>query len=274
MVDPTLKCASDFLICRNPNHGAPGGDGFRWTALVSGAGALFALTFLGDRRRCSWCRVFRPGAPRAGSSGGAGVVLPASDFGALPMRYGTAMVAGVALAFAVPVGLGAAVFSVEILPARARLGFKAALELLAGIPSVVYGLLGILFLRNWVYDLFAPWEPASGDTLLTAGLLVGVMILPTLMTLADDALAYVGAAQPRGRAGSGADAGGDRLGGVAAGLARHPGSHIARPGACAGGDDRGVTGGGTAGPPVAGGLADLGSVAGTWADPGEQAGQF
>ncbi|MCC6234639.1 MAG: ABC transporter permease subunit, partial [Verrucomicrobiales bacterium] len=93
------------------------------------------------------------------------------------------------------VGLGAAVFSVEILPARARLGFKAALELLAGIPSVVYGLLGILFLRNWVYDLFAPWEPASGDTLLTAGLLVGVMILPTLMTLADDALAGVGAAQ-------------------------------------------------------------------------------
>ena len=56
------------------------------------------------------------------------------------------------------------------------------------MPSVVYGLLGILFLRNWIYDLFAYFEPLSGDTLLTAGILLGVMILPTVMTLADDAL--------------------------------------------------------------------------------------
>lgn len=109
-------------------------------------------------------------------------------FGALPMIYGTVAVSGVALVLAVPVGVGAAICASEILPPRLRMGLKIAVELLAGIPSVVYGLLGILFLRNWVYRLLEPFNPLSGDTLLTAGLLVAVMILPTIMSLADDAL--------------------------------------------------------------------------------------
>jgi phosphate transport system permease protein len=73
--------------------------------------------------------------------------------------------------------------------------FKIMIELLAGIPSVVYGLLGILFLRDWIYDLLNPFDPLSGDTLLTAGLLLAVMILPTIMTLADDAFRGVPNAQ-------------------------------------------------------------------------------
>src|SRR6185436_14541886 len=83
----------------------------------------------------------------------------------------------------------------EFIHPRLRLGVKIVIELLAGIPSVVYGLLGILFLRNWVYRALTPFDPLSGDTLITAGILLGVMILPTVMTLGDDALRGVPSAQ-------------------------------------------------------------------------------
>jgi len=117
------------------------------------------------------------------------------DFGILPMIYGTFAVSAVALIVAAPLGIGTALFTVEVLPRRARLALKTAVELLAGIPSVVYGLLGVLLLRDWVYRLLTPWEPLSGDTLLTGGLLLAVMTLPTVMTLADDALSGVSASQ-------------------------------------------------------------------------------
>jgi phosphate transport system permease protein len=117
------------------------------------------------------------------------------QFGALAMIYGSTMVSMVALALAAPLGLGAAVFTAEYLPRRVRLLVKVLIELLAGVPSVVYGLLGILFLRDWIYDLFARFEPLSGDTLLTAGVLLAVMVLPTIVTLSDDALRAVPAAQ-------------------------------------------------------------------------------
>lgn len=115
----------------------------------------------------------------------------AERFGALPMIYGTVVVAGLALLLAGPLGVGAAVFTAEALPPRARLVVKAAIELLAGIPSVVYGLLGVLLLRDWMFRLLAPFEPLSGDSLATAGVLLAVMVLPTVMTLADDAFSAV-----------------------------------------------------------------------------------
>lgn len=112
-------------------------------------------------------------------------------FGALPMLYGTVVVSGIALVCGAPVGIGAAVFLREIAPWRVRALGKAAFELLAGVPSVVFGLLGVLYLRNFVFRVTAPFDPLSGDTLLTAGLLLAVMILPTVITLTDDALASV-----------------------------------------------------------------------------------
>lgn len=119
------------------------------------------------------------------------------EFGARPMIYGTLVVSAVALLLAAPLGVGAAVFTAEILPARWRLAVKAAIELLAGVPSVIYGLLGLLFLRDWIYAALAPFDPLSGDTLLTAGILLAVMVLPTVVTLSDDALRAVPAAQRR-----------------------------------------------------------------------------
>lgn len=110
------------------------------------------------------------------------------EFGAAPMIYGSLVVAFIAILLAAPIGIAAAVFGVEFLPPQWRLALKVTIELLAGIPSVVYGLLGVLLLRNWIYELLTPFELLSGDTLLTAGVLLGVMILPTVMTLSDDAL--------------------------------------------------------------------------------------
>lgn len=119
------------------------------------------------------------------------------QFGTLPMIYGSIVVALVALMLAVPLGLGAAICTAEYLPRRLRLMVKVLIELLAGVPSVIYGLLGILLLRDWIYDLFARFDPLSGDTLLTAGVLLAVMVLPTVVTLCDDALRAVPATQRR-----------------------------------------------------------------------------
>ncbi len=120
-----------------------------------------------------------------------------NEFGALPMIYGSMVVSMVALTLAAPLGLGAAIFTAEYLPRTPRLAVKVMIELLAGVPSVVYGLLGILLLRGWIYELFTRFELLSGDTLLTAGVLLAVMILPTVVTLSDDALRAVPAAQRR-----------------------------------------------------------------------------
>jgi phosphate transport system permease protein len=115
------------------------------------------------------------------------------QFGAASMLFGSAAVAILALLLAGPVAIAAAVFISEICPRRMRLALKITVELLAGIPSVVYGLLGVLFLRGWIAHLFDRFgiDALSADTLLTAGVLLAVMVLPTITTLSDDALQAV-----------------------------------------------------------------------------------
>ena len=110
------------------------------------------------------------------------------EFGILPMIYGTVAVTLIALVVALPLGIFTAIFTSEILPAKYRLSIKSVLELLAGIPSIIYGLIGIAFFRIWIQDLF---DLQSGRTILTAGILLGIMILPTVITLTDDALQNV-----------------------------------------------------------------------------------
>ncbi|MGP0566771.1 MULTISPECIES: phosphate ABC transporter permease subunit PstC [unclassified Nitrospina] len=114
--------------------------------------------------------------------------FPGEVYGALPMITGTLWVTAIALAFTLPVALGAAVFTSEFLPSRARLMVKAVMELLAGVPGIVYGLMGVTLVAVWVGDVFGLID---GNTLFTAGLLLAVMILPTVMTLSEDALQAV-----------------------------------------------------------------------------------
>jgi phosphate transport system permease protein len=153
--------------------------------LFSGITLLFFISMLGIflwQSRPLWHEV------GAGFVTGKTWFYRQDQFGAAPMIYGTLIVSIVALGLAVPLGLGTALFMSEILPNRWRQPAKALIELLAGVPSVVYGLLGVLFLRNWVYNGLERWDPISGDTLLTAGLLLAVMLLPTVTSLGEDAL--------------------------------------------------------------------------------------
>ncbi len=122
---------------------------------------------------------------------GAGFILGqdwdvgAGVYGALPMLYGTLAVTLIALAMALPLGLGSAVMTSEFLPARLRLPIKALMELLAAVPGVVYGLIGMVTLSALVRDSLGLID---GNTIITAGLLLGVMVLPTITTLSEDAL--------------------------------------------------------------------------------------
>jgi phosphate transport system permease protein len=117
---------------------------------------------------------------------------PASGrFGATAMVWGTAAVAVVALALAAPVGWAAAVAIVELAPARWRRALRAGSELLAVVPSIVYGLVGIAYVRPFVSDVAGV---PGGDSLLAAGLVLAMMILPTIVAVSADALSEVPAA--------------------------------------------------------------------------------
>ena len=107
-----------------------------------------------------------------------------NQYGMLSMLFGTLAVTGIALVIAVPLGISTALFTSEMLPERYRLYVKSAIELLAGIPSIIYGLIGVALVSTWVATSF---DLASGRTLVTAGILLAVMILPTIITLTDDA---------------------------------------------------------------------------------------
>ncbi len=109
-------------------------------------------------------------------------------FGILPMLFGSVFVMSIAVSIAFPVGLMAAVYIAETRSSKLRRVLKSTLEILAGIPSIVYGLIGVTYLNIWIADLF---DLQSGRIILTAGILLGIMILPTFLTLTEDAISAV-----------------------------------------------------------------------------------
>jgi phosphate transport system permease protein len=113
---------------------------------------------------------------------------PSRDrFGAAAMVFGSVSVSAIALAIAVPIGWGAA-YAISELSGPARPVLRAATELLAAVPSVVYGLLGVTLVRGLVSSLF---DVPGGDSLLAAGILLAIMILPTIVAVSVDALSTV-----------------------------------------------------------------------------------
>jgi len=113
---------------------------------------------------------------------------PRGQFGIVSMLYGSIVVTLLSLLIAVPAGVCTAVFISEILKQKYRIYVKSGLELLAGIPSIIYGLIGVVFFSTWIEKLF---HAQTGRTLFTAGILLSIMILPTIITLCDDALQNV-----------------------------------------------------------------------------------
>jgi phosphate transport system permease protein len=122
-------------------------------------------------------------ADQVGSSG---------SFGAVPLFLGTLMISGVAMAVAVPVGLFAAIYLAEYANRRLRTWVKPLLEILAGIPTVVYGFFAALTVGPLLRDVGASvgLEVAS-ESALAAGLVMGIMIIPFISSLADDMITAV-----------------------------------------------------------------------------------
>ncbi len=110
------------------------------------------------------------------------------DFGAAAMVWGTIAVCAIALLIATPLGWAAAIGLTELTPVRVARVLRTGVELLAAIPSIVYGLVGIAVLRPVVSAVFGT---PGGDGLLTAGLVLAVMVLPTVVAVSVDALAAV-----------------------------------------------------------------------------------
>lgn len=117
---------------------------------------------------------------------------PTSDshptYGALALIAGTASVTGLAVLLAVPFSLGAAIFIAEFAKGRLRETLKILIELLAAIPSVVWGFVGLSILNPLIIETF---DVPIGLNLLNAGVILGLMAAPIMTSIAEDALKAV-----------------------------------------------------------------------------------
>jgi phosphate transport system permease protein len=129
------------------------------------------------------------------------------NFGALPFIYGTLVTSALALLIAVPVGLGAAIFLAELAPPKISDGLAFVIDLLAAVPSVIYGLLGIFivvpvmrttiepFLKSTLGFLPFFQGPVYGVGFLTAGLILAIMVVPFIISVSREILLAVPADQ-------------------------------------------------------------------------------
>src|SRR5260221_4724424 len=127
----------------------------------------------------------------------------AEQFGALPFIYGTLVTASVALIIAVPLGIGAAIFLAELAPARLSDALEFFIDLLAAVPSVIYGLLGVFIVVPLMRDYLQPalkntlgFLPlfqgrAYGIGFLTAGIVLAIMVIPYIISVSREVLLSV-----------------------------------------------------------------------------------
>ena len=109
-------------------------------------------------------------------------------YGALALIVGTASVTGTAMLVAIPFSLGAAIYIGEFATGRVREGLKIFVELLAAIPSVVWGFIGLTIMNKLIIDLFGV---PVGLNVLNSGVILGLMAAPIMTTIAEDALKAV-----------------------------------------------------------------------------------
>ncbi|MDR1211080.1 MAG: phosphate ABC transporter permease subunit PstC [Spirochaetaceae bacterium] len=109
-------------------------------------------------------------------------------YGILPMIAGTLIVSFAAILLGLPLAILSCVFLAEFVPARAASFIRGGIELLAGIPSVVYGFFGLMVIVPWVKNTF---NAPSGNGLLAAAMVLAVMILPTVITIAETSIRAV-----------------------------------------------------------------------------------
>jgi phosphate transport system permease protein len=117
------------------------------------------------------------------------------EYGILTMIVGSVVTTIVALIIAVPLSLGCALFLYEVAPKGSRKIVRSTVELLVGIPSVVYGLVGMILLSPLIAKL---GNMGSGSSILTAAIVLAVMILPTVTSISEDSLNAVPASYREG----------------------------------------------------------------------------
>ena len=122
----------------------------------------------------TWAPLFRP-----------------AQFGVWPLVTGTALVMVIAVLVAVPLGIGSAFYLSQYAPPRVRSILKPVLEILAGVPTVVFGFFALNFVNPELVQRFYPFGRVGTFSALAAGLVVGMMILPTMASLAEDAMTSV-----------------------------------------------------------------------------------
>nr|WP_321466122.1 phosphate ABC transporter permease subunit PstC [uncultured Desulfobulbus sp.] len=119
-------------------------------------------------------------ADQAGSSG---------SFGAIPVLTGTFLISGIAMAIAVPFGLMSAIYLSEYAGSKFRATVKPLLEILAGVPTVVYGFFAALVVAPMIRDMgLMTGLSVSSESALAAGLVMGIMIIPFVSSLSDDVI--------------------------------------------------------------------------------------
>lgn len=110
---------------------------------------------------------------------------PAPQFSIFPLLLGTLWVSLFAILISLPLGLGAAIYLSELATERMRKILKPTIELLAGIPSVVYGFFGLVVLVPFIRNIF---DLPVGETAFAGSLILAIMALPTIITIAEDAM--------------------------------------------------------------------------------------
>ena len=109
-------------------------------------------------------------------------------FGGFPLLYGSLMVTFGALVIAIPIGICTAIFVSEVVPFSLRDPIKTIIELLASIPSVIYGFIGLLIVVPFIASTFGL---VSGQTALTASLMLSIMTIPTIVSVSGEIISAV-----------------------------------------------------------------------------------
>ncbi len=115
-------------------------------------------------------------------------LIPPKSFGVLPLLTGTLMITVIACLVAVPIGLASAIYLSEYAPKKVRKVIKPILEVLAGVPTIVYGYFALSLITPIIQSVF----PSAGIfNALSAGIVVGIMIIPMVSSLSEDAMSSV-----------------------------------------------------------------------------------